>query len=330
MIRRLGVSVTAVAGLLHVALTPVFAQGNPIVTPPSNSTTTIHTEVTVQVPPMDQAEVSTAAQTANQSFIINTVQPVPVEWANALCTLPNIWTTTPPSVTYENASLLTVSNKVSTAAFALIGLALAGLGVATMFGADIQERLGRVALGAALSTGNTLWWTWGIQLNNKLNEAISPPDVCAALIKPHIQMQTQTADVTSVASPVLVIVYAAVSIMTMVSLIFRTGLIDVLIAAGPLFLMCWADEHVEHLAHWYQRMAIGTLFGQVLLVIGLVAAQSMSSLGNGVAGTFLAIVILLLCGKLLSALSSQHTQQGGSRTGFALAMLARRLIFKVI
>lgn len=328
---RVGASVAALV-LVNVALTPVlYAQelpGGNLITPPPQEVHVTNTTV-VQVPPFDSEAVSEAAGVANQSLVVNTIQPVPVQWVNSLCAMPNIWTTTPPEYTYGNADIASVSAMTVTAALALSGLALAGIGLVVAFNGDAHRKLGRLALAASLAVGNLLWWEWGIKLNNALTGLISPPDFCGALIHPNIALQTPDVG-TSVATPVLTIVSAVVALMVLISLAFRLGMLEILIVAGPIAMFCWATEWSKHIAHWYQRLAIGTLFGQVLFVIGLRTAHALSSITAGLAGSLMAIVVLLLCRKLLGALSSQQIQNGGSSTGVAMAMLVRRLVFKFI
>lgn len=309
----------------------VFAQagpGNAILTPPQDVHITNTT--VVQVPPMDPKAVTEASAIANQSLIVNTIQPVPVLWANTLCQLPNIWTTTPPSVTYDFPDVRQLADLIGLAALAMSGLALLGVALAAMFGADVHERLGRVAFAAVMSVGNRIWWEWGIGLNNAITGAISADlDPCGSLIRPHLSLATPDPG-TAVAEPVLVIVYAVVSLLLLFSLAFRLGTIDVLIAAGGLAAFCWATPQTEFIAQWYQRLSVGTLFGQVLLVIGLRTAHALSSIGAGLGATLLSIVVLLICRSLLSTLSSQRSERSGSTLGYAMALAARRLILKVI
>ena len=294
--------------------------GNPIVTPPD-----IHvTNTTVlNVPPMDPQAVSDASVIADQSFIVNVAQPVPAEWVNALCTLPDIWRTTPTQWTSDNTNVTDLANKVAIAAFGLLGLAIVAQGLGHALGQELQ--LGRVLLAVVMVIGNLTWWQIGVGLNNALSAAIGAPDVCASLIRPHLELQHPDPG-ANVGNAVLVIVYAFVSLLLLISIAFRLGLIDVLIVAGPLAEMCWATEQSEHIAQWYTRLAIGTVFGQVLLVIGLQVAGVLSGIGNGLAGTLLSMVVLLIARSLLGTLSSQSVQRGGSHVGMGMFLLLRRLV----
>lgn len=304
-----------------------FAQqigaGSPIAPVPQEVHVTNTT--VVQVPPMDPQAVSEASVIANQAFIVQVAQPVPVEWTNALCSLPDIWRTTPANLTYGHPAVRDLAAKIGAAALGLLALAIVGQAISHVLSGDVQP--GRIALAVVMSFGNLIWWKIGIDLNDAITAAIGAPDLCASLIKPHIALQTPTAG-EAVGAPVLVIVYAIVSLLLLISLMFRLGLLDVLIVAGSLASLCYATEQTEHIAHWYQRLAVGTVFGQVLLVIGLQVAQVLSGIGTGLAGTLLGIVVLLICRSLLSTLSSSQHGRSGSSMGFALVMLARRLVLR--
>src|SRR5712671_1804745 len=310
----------------------LFAQGLPgssIVTPPQPPPiqTTIKNEVVVQVPKMDTAEVRDAAVLADQAFIVNVVQPIPAQWANELCALPDFWRTTPPDWTYNQAELRGLAIKVAVAANALLVLALIAQGLGHALGGR-QLGLGRVLAAMALSIGNLTWWEWGIGLNNALSASIAAPDLCGSLIKPHLELQTPEPG-QIIAAPVLVIVFAVVSLLLLLSLFFRLGFIDVLLVSGSLFGILWATEDTERFAQWYLRVATGTLFGQVLLVIGLQVAKVLAGISTGTAGTLLSIVVLLMCRGLLSSMASERNQKGGGGMLMMIATFGRRVITRI-
>jgi hypothetical protein len=311
----------------------IFAQGGaPIVTPPQPSEIHVTNTTVLNVPPMDPQAVTDASVMADQAFIVNVAQPIPVEWVNSLCSLPDIWRTTPPNLTYDQGSVRDLAQKIEAAALAFVALAILAQGLGHALGQDLQ--LGRVALAIVLCIGNLTWWQIGIGLNNAITAAIGAPDLCGSLIRPHIALQNpapaSAADQAAAAlgGPVVVIVYAFVSALLLISLMFRLGLLDVLIAVGSLALMCFASEQSEHIGQWYVRLSVGTIFGQVLLVVGLQVAGVLSGIGNGLAGTLMALVVLLLCRSLLGTLSSQNVQNGGSRMGMGMLLMLRRIVAK--
>src|SRR5438132_6496484 len=145
-------------GYVRILAFVIFAQGLPgssIVTPPQPPPiqTTVKNEVVVQVPKMDTTEVRDAAILADQAFIVNVAQPVPVAWANELCSLPDFWRTTPPDWTYNQAELRGLAVKVAVAANGLLVLALIAQGLGHALGGR-QLGMGRVLAAMALSLGN--------------------------------------------------------------------------------------------------------------------------------------------------------------------------------
>lgn len=305
----------------------LFAQGNPIAPVPSEVHVTSTT--VLQVPPMDPQATAEMATVADQSFIINVVQPIPVQFANEMCSLPDIWRQTPPEWTYQQSAIRTLAIGSSVAGAAFLGLAIFTNGLSTALGQGMS--FGRVIFAAITCAGNLIWWQIGITINNAITSSIGAPDFCGSLIRPHMQPVMTMPDVgQSIAAPVLVIVYAVVSILVLVSMFFRLGMIDVLIALGGLAMIGWADEHTEWIAQWYARFSAGTLFGQVLFVVGLEVARALSGLGTGAAGSLLGICVLLLCRRLPGLLASQGATNGGAHGGLVLMMLARRLITRII
>lgn len=302
--------------------------GNPIVSPPEP----IHVTNTtvVQVPPMDPQAVSDATVISDQSVIVNIVQPTLVEFTNSICNLPDIWRQTPPAWTYQLGDLRTLALSMTGAGLAFVSLAIFVRGLSMALGQGLQA--GRVIFAALMSGSSIVWWELGINLNNAISNAIGAPDLCGSLIRPHIQLAHIEPDpAASMLQPVIVIVYAIVSIMLLFSLLFRLGMIDVMMVAGGFIMIAWADDRTEYLAQWYAKFSAGLVFGQILLVIGLRVAQSLSGLGGGgAAASLLAICVLLICRRLPSMLASNAAQSSGSRTGLVMATLVRRLITRVL
>jgi hypothetical protein len=321
--------VLALVALAFVMIAQV-GPGNAIVTPPNPLPiqTTVKNEVTVVAPPMDPAQVRDAAVLADQAFIVQVAQPIPVEWANELCSLPDFWRTTPPDWTYNRSELRGLATKVAVAANGLLVLALLAQGLGHALGGR-QLGVGRVLAAMVLSIGNLTWWEWGIGLNNAFSQAIAAPDLCGNLIRPHLELVKSVEPGQAIAAPVLVIVFAVVSLLLLLSLFFRLGFIDVLLVAGPIFEMCWSTEDTERFAQWYVRVATGTLFGQVLLVVGLQVAKVLSGISTGTAGTLLSIVVLLMCRGLLGTMASERNQRSGGGLMMTLLVLGRRVVTRL-
>lgn len=312
--------------MLALVLFVVLAQvgpGSPIVEPPKPPPVNVTNIVNVQAPPPDPQAIADASTQSFQAIVVQLIAPTLVGWANDLLDVADIFRTTPPDLTYNNAGVRALADQVRLVAFALIGLAIFGVGAAYALGQ--QPAWGRLLYAVVLSAGDLVWWQWGIDLNNAINGGIAAPEV-KAIVKPHLTLPTLTTNPVEVFGPaVLVIVYAIVALLLLLSLAFRLGLLDILIAIGPLALVCSATEQSQGLFQTYARLAVGTLFSQVLIVVCLKLAPIVGGLGAGVVGTLLGIVILLLARRMPSLLSSAGAQ-GGSR--LLPLLLIRRLVLR--
>lgn len=323
---RVGASVAVLVGL-HAALTavPVFAQGNPIVQgPPAETHTTTTVNVTVQAPPPDNTQISDASVTSSQAVFNTVIAPAPIGWANDLLALPDIWRTTPPDLTYKNSAISGLASLIRDVAAALLALAILARGIGIMLGRDDWSGMGRLLFAAICSAAELTFWQWGIDLNNSMTSAIAAPAL-PSLIKPHL---VTTVDPTvAVGTVILLVVYAIVAIMLLFSLIFRLGLIDILIACGSLGLICWATEQTSYIANHYVRISTAILFSQVLIVICLRCASVLGTLGSGgVLGTLLSIAILWLARSAPATILAGSSSSQGSRIGSMVArVIARKL-----
>jgi hypothetical protein len=299
----------------------LFAQGagNPIVSPPSVTQT--HVDVTVQAPPPDPAAIADASVQSTNAIIMQVVAPIIVDLDNQLFNLPDFFRHTPDDLTWNNSQIRGLADLVRKVALALLALAIFvyGLTAALRHRVDGWKRL---VLGTILSIGDLIWWQWGIQLNNAINDSIGAPDL-PSLIRPHIALNASTGQLA--ANVVLVIVYAVVALLVMLSLLFRLGLIQVLIAIGPLALFCAATEQTEHFANKYITLSVGLLFSQVMIVLGMKVAQVDAAVGAGIAGTFMAMVVLLLIRGLPTLVASTASAGHSAANRIATAIVTRRV-----
>jgi hypothetical protein len=215
---------------------------------------------------------------------------------------------------------------VRNVALALLALAIFVYGATLALGQRV-DGWKRLVFGVILAVGDLVWWEVGIKLNNAINAAIGAPDL-PSLISPHIGLTTNPGQ--QAANILLVIVYAVVALLVLVSLLFRLGLIQVLICIGPLALFCAATEQSSHFASKYIGLSVGLLFSQVMIVLGMKVAQVDATVGTGIAGTFMALVVLLLLRRLPGLVSSigSSSASSGSRMGMAMLLIARRLVLK--
>lgn len=301
----------------------LFAQaGNPIV-PPIETHTTVTQNITVTAPEMDPAAVREAGVETAGGVMSMYVAPAPVQWANDLLGLPDIYRTTPPNLTYGNPGIQSLAQLIRNVAGVLIALFIIGKAIAVMLGRDDPASFGRPVFAALLAIGNLTFWQIGIDLNNAISAAVNAPDL-PSLIRPHLT--TSIDPVAQSSTVILLIVYALVAVLLMFSQLFRLGLIDVLIAAGSILLLCKATQETEYIASHYTRISVATVFGQVILVICFRAASVLATLGgSGILGTLISIAILWLARSAPQQIMSGASTQGGHLGSMFMMMIARRV-----
>lgn len=317
-----GLGVGAVLAGLHVGLTPVYAQGP--LPAPIQSNTTVHNEVTVKIPDMDPVVVREASGEAAGGVLNTVIAPPPVQWANDLLSLPNVFTQTPDNLTWNNDSIRKLAQLIQLVGMSLIVLAVFARGLGIVVGREDLTGMGRILFAAIACAGNIVWWQWGIQLNNAINASINSPTL-PSLIRPHL---VTTVDPTAaVGTVVVLVVYAITAILLMFSQLFRLGLIDILIACGGLALVCYASPQTEHIANHYARISVAVIFSQVVVAVCLMCASVLTALGaNGTLGTLLGIAVLWLARSAPQQILAGNSNSTGSRMGSVVVrMIARRV-----
>jgi hypothetical protein len=294
-----------------------FAQ---VVTPPS--TTTIQNNVTVSAPPPDPAAIAEASVQSSEAILLTVVAPPPLQWANDLLGLPNVWTTTPDDLTWNNGPIRDLAGVGLAAALALIALAIFATGMGQALGQEASY--GRLIFAVVLSIGNLAWWQIGVRLNNAICASLQGPDL-PSMIRAHLTTNLDPG--TAVGTVILVLIYAIVALLLLFTLLFRLGLVDVLIAVGSLALLCYATPQTEHFASHYARLSAGILLSQILIVLGLRVASVLGTLGNGgVVGTLISIVVLILVRSLPQTIIAGASQRQGSHWGMMALMMLRRRV----
>lgn len=293
----------------------IVAQSNPIITPPSTTQTHTDVNVTVSAPPPDPKAIAEAATQsappALQAIIVQLVAPTLAKWANDAMGVDDFIKQTPPDLTYNQHGVRSLAENVRNVALALSALAVFGVAVAGMLHGE-RPAVGRLLWGVVLCLGTLTWWQWGIDLNNAINQGINAPAM-ASIVKPHLSLPSLTADPAEAFGPaVLVIVYAVVALLLLLSMAFRLGMIDILIVLAPLALICVATEQSNRFAQTYTGLAVGTLFSQIPVVVALSLAPVIGGLGGGLAGTLLGIVVLLLARQMPSLLANRMSSGSGS------------------
>jgi hypothetical protein len=245
-----------------------------------------------------------------------------------------MWRQTPPAWTYGNGNLSALAKGVMAAGGVLLGFAVFTCGLSLALGQGFNG--GRVVLASVMVTGNLIFWQILIDLNNALNQAIGAPDLCGSLVLPKLNnLVTFTPGqdpLASLAAPVLIIVYAIVSVILLVALVFRLGMIDVLMVAGGILSATIADPRSDYLNGWYWKLSVGAVFGQTLLTIGLQVASTLAGLPGSQesAGMLMGIATLWLCLKLLSMMGGVAVQSNAQGMVMGAMAAVRRLALRAV
>lgn len=270
----------------------------------------ITTNITVSAPPPDPQVIAETYVEGSHAVINTVIVPMPVEWANDLLNLPDLWRTTPPDLTYRHPEIVRLLGQMRDNAFPLILLALIAVGISVAL-ARYHGHGGRVIFGIVMASSALMRWQLMIDANNIVCNAIGAPDL-KGIVGP--RLTATFAPDEHIGTVVLTAVYAIVALMLMFSLITRIVLIDVLMVVDALASICWAAPQTEHIAARHIQLSIGLVFSQILIVVGFALVAAFGSVGSGVGGTLLAIAVLLSLRKMPGLLSNLTTDQTGGRS----------------
>jgi len=295
----------------------------PPIAPPVNNTTTVVNEVHVIPQPLDPEAVADATVNSNKASLGMVVAPPVVDWGNELLKLPDIWRTTPPDWTYRNPAVRELEGRMQELARICYLLVLAGFAI--NLASNQPGSIGRVFFAIVLSWGNLVWWGWLIDGNNAINAAINAPDL-VNIVRPHIIVPADP--IEQFAQTALLLVYLFVLIFLLLGLFWRLALIMMLIVIGPIAFLCYALPQTEGIASKYIHLGVGTVYSQVLIVIGLSLSQVVGGMLPGIYGGFLQLIVLLGVRNFPRLLA--NTESGGRSMLQQLASMVavRRLAFR--
>jgi hypothetical protein len=312
-------------GLLFVLLFQVQPPNPFTPAPPAQvvNETRVVNEVHVIPQPLDPEAVAEATVQSNKASMGMVVAPPVVDWGNELLKLPDIWRTTPPEWTYKNAAVVALEGKAQEIARVLYLLVLAGFAINMASGQPAS--IGRVFFAIVVSYGNLVWWGWLIDGNNAINAVIGAPDL-VAMVRPHIVVPSDP--VEQFAQTALLLVYLFVLIFLLLGLFWRLALIMMLIVVGPIAFLCYALPQTESIAGKYIHLAVGTVYSQVLIVVGLSLSQVVGGMLTGIYGGFLQLIVLLGVRNFPRLLASNDGPGRGMLSQLAGMMAVRRLAFR--
>jgi len=180
----------------------------------------------------------------------------------------NFISQTPPAGSYASPTVQTLWGVVR-------GIANAALVLVVLWGGfnlivrdqlgtpyhDAMELFPRVVLGALLAN-TSLWWA---QLAIDANNAL-----CQAIGQASLPAWEQAGSGTQVLVDVIAtLIYLVTSLLLLLQMLMRLALIDVLLVASPLALLCWVLPQTQGWGRLWSGTFFGAVFTQFVQVLAL-------------------------------------------------------------
>ena len=215
-----------------------------------------------------------AALTAALSGLVSALQGV-LTWASGLgASSFNFITRTPPEGSYQSASVVTLWTWV-------VGVADAALALLTLWGgynvivrhalgaryASAMELLPRLALAALAANLSLLFSSFFVDFNNALCAGVgqvSLPGYSAMTTVTNAQSAAQ-----DIAGLLLALIYGVVGLLLVLQMLLRLALLDLLIVAAPLGLLCWALPQTQAWSRLWTSTFVATALVQFLQILTL-------------------------------------------------------------
>ncbi|MFN8473892.1 MAG: hypothetical protein U0822_17005 [Anaerolineae bacterium] len=237
----------------------------------------------------------------------------------------NFISQTPPAGSYDSptvGALWGVTRAIANAALVLIVL-WSGFNLIARegFGAsypDMVELLPRLIFGALMANTSLIWGKIAIDANNALCSAIGGTTLPA----------WERADLGSqvLADLVAAVIYLVTSLLLLLQMLARLALIDILLVAAPIALMCWALPQTQGWTRLWSNLFLATVFTQFVQVLALKLGGSLlteltpMAFDSALLSLFLGVAVMVLILKI-PGLMRNHL---GSGMGFVRYVVYRR------
>ncbi|MCC6496073.1 MAG: type IV secretion system protein, partial [Propionibacteriaceae bacterium] len=186
----------------------------------------------------------------------------------------NFITQTPPAGTYDSPTVKTLWEAVRT-------VMNAGLAIVALWGGFnliVREQIGspyhgamelvpRLVIGALLANTSLAWAQLAIDVNNALCHGVGQVSLPAW---EHADSTTQL-----LVNVIATLIYLVTSLLLLLQMLMRLALIDVLLAAAPLALLCWVLPQTQSWARLWSGLFFGAVFTQFVQVLALKVGGSL-------------------------------------------------------
>lgn len=242
----------------------------------------------------------------------------------------NFITQTPPAGSYKSPTVQTlwgVVRGIADAALVLVAL-FTGFNVMARqhLGSPYHgamEVLPRLILGALLVNTSLSWGRLAIDANNALCQAIGQTSLPAWQ---HADVGTQ-----ALVNVIATLIYLVTSLLLLLQMLMRLALIDVLLVAAPLGLLCWVLPQTNGWARLWSTSFFGIVFTQFVQVIALKLGGSLltdlTPMASDAAllSVFLGVAVLVVTLKI-PGLMRHHAGDGLSFVRYVAYQQAARAI----
>jgi hypothetical protein len=234
----------------------------------------------------------------------------------------NVFTYTAPSLSYQFAPVaeLLIGMRLLVGAITAIGVVLAAAALAGRqvfgWGEDLGEHLGRLGLAAILANGAPLWVQQAIDLNNLLCNAIGGAPLSGGF---------RGYGVDALSSSILLTALLWFGLKLGLKMLYRIGMLWILIPVAPIALACWAIPQAQWVARTWTRLFVGWTFGQVLVTIALklgFTAGPFGPAGTSVGGLIFNIAMAAMACDLVDLLVGASGPHFGGSAGATFAFRA--------
>lgn len=238
----------------------------------------------------------------------------------------NFITQTPPAGSYASPTVQALWGVVRAIAdAALVLVALWGgfnLILREQLGApyhDAMELVPRLALGALLVNTSLSWTRLAIDANNALCQAVGQASLPA--------WERADAGTQLLVDVTAILIYLVTSLLLLLQMLMRLALVDVLLVAAPLALLCWVLPQTQGWARRWSSAFFGAVFTQFVQVLALKLGGSLLTELTPMApdaallAVFLGVAVLALTLKV-PGLMRQHVGDG---LGFARYLVYRQV-----
>lgn len=226
----------------------------------------------------------------------------------------NFITQTPPAGSYASPTVVALWNVVR-------GIANAGLVLVALWGGinlilrehigspyhELMELVPRLVLGALLANTSLAWAQLAIDLNNALCQAVGQAGLPA--------WERADSATQLLVEVIAILIYLVTGLLLLLQQLIRLALVDVLLVASPLALLCWVLPQTQGWARTWSSAFFGAVFTQFVQVLTLKLGGSLlteltpMAADAAVLALFLGVAVMALTLKV-PGLLRQHTGDG--------------------